>query len=365
MTGTPTPLKVAVYAIALNEAQHAERFMSTASEADMVVVADTGSTDGTPELLRSLGAVVHHIRISPWRFDDARNAALALVPADMDVCAVVDLDEVLDPGWAESVRSRWVPGRTTRGTYTYVWSHNADGTLGVTFRADRLHARHGFRWVHPCHEVVIADRTAETVADMGFTLHHWPDETKSRGQYLPLLEVAAAERPDDPRTAHYLGREYHYRGMWQEAVKELRRHLDMPSSVWAPERSASMRYISGSMRALGKEDDALDYARRAAQEAPNMREGWLCYAQLCHDLKRWDECLSAAENAAAITDRPDLYLTEPWAWGALPYDLASVAAWNAGRHEAALAYCRRAAELDPADQRIAGNLALLERLLTT
>ena len=47
---------VCVYAICKNEAKFARRWMDSMSEADDIVVLDTGSTDGTPELLRSLGA---------------------------------------------------------------------------------------------------------------------------------------------------------------------------------------------------------------------------------------------------------------------------------------------------------------------
>ena len=49
-------MKIVVYAICKNEAGHAERWMASMAEADGVYVLDTGSTDGTPELLRSLGA---------------------------------------------------------------------------------------------------------------------------------------------------------------------------------------------------------------------------------------------------------------------------------------------------------------------
>ena len=45
-----------------------------------MVVLDTGSRDGTPELLRQLGAEVTEEVISPWRFDVARNRSLELVP---------------------------------------------------------------------------------------------------------------------------------------------------------------------------------------------------------------------------------------------------------------------------------------------
>jgi len=37
--------------------------------------------------------------VHPWRFDVARNAALALVPDN--VCISPDLDDVLPEGWRE------------------------------------------------------------------------------------------------------------------------------------------------------------------------------------------------------------------------------------------------------------------------
>ena len=56
---------VCVYAICKNEAKFARRWMDSMSEADHIVVLDTGSTDGTPQLLRSLGASVTEEVISP------------------------------------------------------------------------------------------------------------------------------------------------------------------------------------------------------------------------------------------------------------------------------------------------------------
>lgn len=347
-------MKVAVYAICLNERSFVERFMSTASEADYVVVADTGSTDGTQAALRSEGALVHEISIKPWRFDDARNAALALVPSDADVCVVVDMDEVLDEGWCESLKANWTPS-ATRGFYHYVWSHNPDGSAAVSFMADRVHARHGFRWVHPCHEVLVADRTEEHHVQLGYTLHHWADDSKPRSQYLPLLELAAKERPDDPRTSHYLGREFMFRQMWDDAERELLRHLTLPQSTWKPERAASMRYLSRCHAARGNEQQRLFFARSAALECPEVREGWVEWAQVCHELHRWQDCLDACERALAIAERPPVYTSEPWAWGALPFDLASVAAWNLGDVVRALDFAETAAELAPHDERIGAN----------
>lgn len=56
---------VAVYAISLNEEQHVRRFLESVREADVLVVADTGSTDGTVAALHERGAQVHRIAIRP------------------------------------------------------------------------------------------------------------------------------------------------------------------------------------------------------------------------------------------------------------------------------------------------------------
>src|SRR4030095_6726541 len=107
-------MKIAVYSIALNEAKFAERWADSAAEADYRVVADTGSTDDTAALLRGKGVDVHAIAIRPWRFDRAREANLALVPADADVAICLDLDEVLLPGWRAALEQAWTPGTTDR-----------------------------------------------------------------------------------------------------------------------------------------------------------------------------------------------------------------------------------------------------------
>ena len=49
---------VVVYAICKNESQFVERWMNPMSEADKIVVLDTGSSDDTVNRLRSKGAYV-------------------------------------------------------------------------------------------------------------------------------------------------------------------------------------------------------------------------------------------------------------------------------------------------------------------
>ena len=226
--------RVCVYAICKNEAKFARRWMASMSEADDIVVLDTGSTDGTPELLRSLGASVTEEVISPWRFDTARNRSMELIPPDTDICVCTDLDEVFHPGWRELLERAWSPG-AGQATYRYTWSFQPDGSEGVVFWYEKAHARWGYQWVHPVHEVLCwtgPGKPGPTVVADGVQLDHHPDPKKSRGQYLPLLELSVAEDPEDDRNVHYLGREYLYYGRWDDCIATLKRHLAMPSADW-------------------------------------------------------------------------------------------------------------------------------------
>lgn len=81
-------LKICVYAIARNEEQFVERFCASAKDADLILIADTGSEDNTAVKAAECGATVYDICITPWRFDKARDAALALIPRAIPALAL-------------------------------------------------------------------------------------------------------------------------------------------------------------------------------------------------------------------------------------------------------------------------------------
>ena len=352
-------MKIWVYAISKNERKFCERFMSSCAGADGVLVLDTGSDDGTVERLRSLGAVVSTTVIKPWRFDAARNAALELVPEDVDVCLALDLDEVLAPGWREAIEAAWHEG-TTRGRYLYVWSHDANGADGVMFYADKLHARHGYRWKYPVHEVLTTDAPETQRVIPGLRVDHWPDSTKSRSNYLPLLELAVSEDPDNDRNTHYLGREYMFHRRYGAAIETLMRHLALPSATWKAERAASMRYIAHCCDALGDWRSAAHWLKRAAEEAPTQREAPYELAKLFYRRSDWALCRYWTMRVQYITERDYNYTIDPEAWGPEPHDLEAIAEWHLGHYDEALDAARRALALAPGDGRLRRNLEIIQ-----
>lgn len=354
-------MKVYVYAICKNESQFVDRWMDSMLEADGVYVMDTGSTDDTVEKLRSRGAVVEIRTVTPWRFDTARNMSMDLVPDDADICICTDLDELLHPGWRTLLEKAWVPG-TTRAAYRYTWNFNPDGSEGYVFWTEKAHSRYGYKWTHPVHEVLtwVSDsREGNKVYVEGMQLDHKADDTKSRAQYLPLLEMSVQEDPNDDRNLHYLGREYYFHGRWQDAINTLKRHLALPNATWEDERCASMRYMSRCYIRLGQTNEAQRWLWRAIGEAPHLREPYLELARLLYTQKNWDGVVYLTLEALRISERPRTYVCEAESWGSLPWDLLSLGLYYTGRYSEALQAVEKAAELAPTDKRIASNLALM------
>ena len=196
----------------------------------------------------------------------------------------------------------------------------------------------------------------------GIQLDHHPDPSKSRGQYLPLLELSVEEDPADDRNMHYLGREYMYKGRWDDCIAALRRHLSMPTAVWPDERAASMRYIARSLAEKGDWGGARDWYLRAIAEAPHLREPYMDLALLLYRREDWDGVLYFTGCALAIRNRPRTYICEAASWGSLPHDLRAIALHHTGRTAEAAEAARRAAELEPSSQRLRDNAKLLENL---
>lgn len=355
--------RIAVYTICLNEEQFAERWCATTEEADYALVADTGSTDRTRDILmehagdsrRAGWLVVPPITIKPWRFDMARNAALAMLPDDIDWCVVLDMDETLSPGWRQAIEA--VAPAATRIRHPYQWSPD------LRFDANRVHRRHGYAWKYPCHETLYtyggAVEREVTTADLLIT--QTGDPKKSRAQYLPLLADACVEYAGDPRPLFYYGRELGFHRRYAEQVETLLRYLAIPGQ-WDVEVSAVHLWLAAAYDALGQPELAAMHAHRA----PEVSARPICWAisaqwwQRDPRGPRWPDCYRDAIEA--LRAEPDgSYLADNGQAELIACDNRALAAFQMRDHETvaqaeAVEYGERALQLAPDDARLIENL---------
>lgn len=346
-------MKVAVYTIALNEEKHVERWYNSVKDADYILIADTGSTDRTVEIAKSLGVNVVQAIIKPFRFDTTRNAALAALPADIDWCISLDMDEVLTEGWKETISALPKPKDNISYIYraTLTWNFTKDGNPGLQYGADRVHSRWGAMWRQPAHEIIGSyGDYVEKRGSVEFGIYHKPDATKSRSQYLDLLKMAVEEQPYSDRNAYYFARELYYYGMYEQATAEFKRHLELPTAIWKPERASSMRYIG-----MMNQSEAVHWFELAALESPGRREPFMDLAKYYYGKADWQKCYEASKSALEITEKLLDYMCEEDSWGYLPYDFAALSAYHLGKYEEAVKLNEVAMTINPSEERLVTN----------
>ncbi len=346
-------LKVAVYTIALNEAANAERWANSAVGADYRIVVDTGSTDGTVERLNEAGVTVYRIAVRPWRFDDARNAAMALIPPDVDVCCTMDMDRFLEPGWRAKLEAAWTPETTALYCQTIYRSSVEDPTPLRSWPAKNFHHRWGYRFKRPVHEALVFTGDREvTTNSSDIVMFEVQDLAKpTRSNYLPLMEVAHKEDPGDAQICFWLGRDLMWANQPERAVQLLEHYLALPTSTWGEERSEAMRYI-----ARMQPEQKLSWLDKARMEAPHRREIWLDMAEEFHGKADWLNLLWACSNGIEKTRRTGSYLDEAHCWGARLYELGATAAWKLNSMDQAVEWGQKAVELDAGNQRLKNNV---------
>ena len=353
-------MKICVYAISKNEEKFVKRWYESMKEADEIYVLDTGSNDKTVKLLKNLGVHVKTKNIKPWRFDVARNESLKLVPLDTDICVCTDLDEVFESGWREKLEKAWHKN-VTRASYNYNWLLDENNKPKVNFYIEKIHNRHDYLWTHPVHEVLtyIGKDIENKIVLNNITLNHYPDNTKSRSSYLPLLELSVKENPLDDRNMHYLGREYMYYHQWNKAIDTLIKHLNLASATWKDERCASMRFIARSYFALKRYDEARMWLDKAMKEAPYLRDPYIERAFLEYELNNWEDVKKYVLKALEIKEHPKTYINEIFSWDSTPYDILSIAFYHLKNYHESLKYAYKALELNN-DERIKKNIELIK-----
>ncbi len=351
-------MRVVVYAIAKNEEKFVNRWVNSMKEADAIYVLDTGSTDKTVEKLKENGVFVKTKKIKPWRFDVARNISLEMIPDKFDIYVCTDLDEILLPGWRKKLEKNWKKN-TTRAKYTYNWKLENNKPV-ISFYYDKIHIRKNYKWIHPVHEILQYNGTENYVIIDDIILNHYPDISKSRSNYLNLLELSIKENPNDDRNMHYLGREYMYHKKWNKCIDTLIKHLNLPTALWKDERCASMRFIARSYKNLNRIEEAELWLKKAISEAPYLRDPWIELGLLEYENNNYESAIFYIEEALKINTRNKTYINEVFSWNETPYDILSICYFNIKNFNKSLENINIALSINSNNERLINNKKIIE-----
>ena len=346
--------KICVYAICKNESKFIKRWYESIKGADYICVLDTGSEDDSLKILKSLNIKVKQKVIKPWRFDTARNESMKLIPKDTDICICLDIDEIILPGWKEELYKIW-NDKITRINYKYNWSLDENDKPIISFYANKIHKNGFYKWTHPVHEILSPIKEESSIVTDNIIINHYPDITKSRSNYLPLLELSVKEDPTDDRNMHYLGREYMYYKKWNKCIDTLIKHLSLPKATWKDERCASMRFIATSYINLKRYDKDHMWLDKAMAEAPYLRDPFIERAILEHSFKNYEESIKYGKKALKIKTRKYTYINSEHSWDETIYDIMSINYYMIGNKKEGLKYLNKALKINPNNIRIKDN----------
>ena len=392
-----TKLKVAVYAITKDEEKFVQRWYDSMKYADYIIVMDTGSKDNTIEKFKSLedGIAYNNEKdcytnghlfiyskiIIPWHFGVARQTSLELCPEDTDIYVSTDLDEFFEQDdWIEILKSKWNPEIHERAVYKYSWSHNKDGSSARIFHYNKIHNK-DWVWKYPVHELLCHKTRKNEGYDSSrccylfneIHLHHFPDKTKPRTQYLPLLEARAEEDPNDYYGLIYLAHEYTYRQMYQKSIDTLNKILAKFNDRMTNIEKASCYLFIGdayrSLLAINKETKDKNNVNLESLSAssyflsmniePTYREAYLGIAKLYLDKNDYEKSIFYAKESLKNGVRHYTWLERDHSWTYEPYDILSLAYYYSGNKMTSLSYAVKALSYDKENERLKNNVDVI------
>ena len=154
--------------------------------------------------------------------------------------------------------------------YWYAWAVDRQTNKPVRqFNYCKCHRNDSvFKWIFPIHERL--DINSEVISKYKVTqipditlVYHYPDLTKTRNSYLPLLLIRAQENPEDSNTMYYIAREYGFKQDWLSALSW---YLKLWLNYYTNEKVKQMdvnaiKHVYWNMAEIYKNINALDDAR--------------------------------------------------------------------------------------------------------
>lgn len=212
----------AAYTILKNEKKFIEKWLFYTKKFTYRVLLDTGSTDGSYEMLLEAqkddpNLILEQKIFTPWNFSTARNYNLAMIPNEVDWCLSPDMDEyfsqnVLD-GMKELIKER--PDVTNIST-TRLDIYSPVVFVGPPHQlpSNKIHRRNDYIWNSPIYEHLIfkhKDRNEVELHHPDIYLVHDQDFMKPERSplYLKMLLDEYEANPKNCWTLWFLVNHYY------------------------------------------------------------------------------------------------------------------------------------------------------------
>jgi glycosyltransferase involved in cell wall biosynthesis len=291
-------IRLGAYMIVRNERALIERALSSLHSVDELIVADTGSTDGTQELIATSFPDVRLLQ-TEWDDDFARARNFARMHATADWCIILDADEYLSPMSVSVIREAII-SRAQDDQNAFRLLCQAERVPRQKHTMIRVHRnKPDIFWIGAIHEALnVFDETVIEGAIL--TYGYSPSHEKDPERTMRILEREHARMPDEPRTLYYLAREHFNSFNYKRATELFERRVKQPG--YLPELADAWLYLARSHWINGRPDDARTACAQALVVNADFREALMFMAEMSwpHNASRWREYAMHATNERVL-----------------------------------------------------------------
>ena len=306
--------------IVKNEARVIERCLSSVRDLiDTWVISDTGSTDGTQDLIRAaLAGIPGELHEEPWvNFGHNRTMNISHAYGKADYLLLIDADMVVEQ----------VAPLPALVAQSYMVRHAGD----TEYRIKRL-VKGDLKWRYEgaTHEYLTTDQEDDTVDLDALVVDDFADGGSRADKFTRdarLLREDLDRDPGNPRTFFYLAQTMRDLGDAEEAIKLYRRRAEMGG--WAEEVYYSLLQVGILEAEAGEWSQGMDALTHAWEVRPQRLEA--CY-ELASRLRAMERYQAAHAFACLGLDREmpqDWLFVQPWIyrWGML-FEYSITAYWT-------------------------------------
>lgn len=333
---------------------------------------DTGSTDKTAEVARSLGCKVTEVgdrfrRViseeeanainarfivegeapvleagsSLFDFAAARNFAASL--ASNNMVAMPDADEAYTVLNLDRVEQAIKDGGEQL-EYNYVFAHDSNGLPTIQFMHCKFYDRRKLQWTGIVHEVLTGEAKRVFLGEDVIKLEHFQNHETNRSGYLRGLALDCYLHPENDRNSHYLARELLWTGRLNSALVEFDRHISM--NKWPAERSQSFVFKGEILDRLGKTEEAASAFFSAYQIESGRREPLIRLMEMAFRARDARRVIAYGEAVLTIP-QGNFYADNGAHYREVPYELLYWAYWQVGNMAKSKEHWEKALAFNP------------------
>lgn len=277
---------------------------------DYWVIVDTGSTDGTQDIIKEfMKDVPGELHEKPWKnFEHNRNEALNFAKGKSDYILFIDADEVLayEPDFKlPPLNENFYFITTSFGGTEYARVQLIDNKLD-------------WKWTGVLHEAVDAPqrKTSGLLAGVKNVVHTDGARSKDPEKYqkdVKVLEEALLKDPNNTRYTFYLAQSYRDAHDLQKALETYEKVTKM--SYWNEEIYISLFQIAQLKERLNHpKDEVITAYYKAFSYRPSRAEPLNRLAELYRRDNRFAEGYVVAQAGLAVPPPKDLLFVEQWSY---------------------------------------------------